>query len=54
MKENLLLRALIMESVDWERRGQIEKELLVKLKKYEYDYSQSQKWLETLQNDKES
>lgn len=54
MKENLLLRVLMLECVNRERRDSVEKELRVKLKKYNDGYSQSQKLLETLQKENES
>lgn len=54
MKDNHLLRGLMLERVDREKRDHVENELRKKLKRYEESYTKSQGLVESLQNEKES
>lgn len=54
MKENNLMRGLMLEHISRERRNQVQKKLREKLKKYDEGYSKIQNLLETMQKDKES
>lgn len=48
MKDNLLLRALMLDDIDHERQDQSNKEMAMKLKKYKNGYVEIPRLLEAL------